>query len=108
MKTAVTAFQETKFCKEIIDFKKSIETDIEKAISSGNYECEVSFSTDVPDSVRNKVRDELRRLGYDVNIPKHEERPSDCPVEQWGYFDTAKINWMSDKMRNELKRKQNK
>ena len=104
MKTAATAFQETKFCKEIIDFKKSIETDIEKAISSGNYECEVSFSTDVPDSVRDKVRDELRRLGYDVNIPRHEERPSGCPADQCNCWDTAKINWMSDRMRNELRK----
>ena len=108
MKTAATAFQETKFCKEIIDFKKNVETSIEKAISSGNYECEVSFSTDVPDSVRDKVRDELRKLGYNVTIPKYEARPSGCPAEQWRYFDTAKINWMSDTMRNELKRKKNK
>lgn len=104
MKTAATAFQETKFCKEIIDFKKSIETQIEKAIASGNYECEVSFSTDVPDSVRDKVRDELRRLGYDVHIPTYEKIPSGCPVDQRNCWDTAKINWMSDRMRNELRK----
>lgn len=105
MKTAADAFKETKFCKEIIDFKQAIETQIEKAISSGNYECEVTFSTDVPDSIRNKVRDELQRLGYTVTIPKHEERPFDCPADQWRYYDMAKINWMSDTMKNELARK---
>ena len=104
MKTATIAFQETKFCKEIIDFKRSIEAEIEKAISSGNYECEVSFSTDIPDSIRDKVRDELRRLGYEVAIPKHEDKPFGCPAEQWKYWDVAKINWMSSAMKKELAR----
>ena len=93
MKSANVAYQETKYAKEIMDFKKTIEESIDKAITHGNYCCKIPFSIDVPDSVRNKVRDELRRLGYKVNIPKHEDKPSECPSDQWKYFDEAIVNW---------------
>lgn len=93
MKSAIHAYQETKFSKEIIEFKKNIEESIDKAISHGNYSCEVSFSTDMPDSIRDKIRAELKSLGYKVNIPKHEDKPLQCPSEQWRYYDQATINW---------------
>ena len=99
MKKASDAFQETKSYKEIIEFKKNIETQIEKAISRGEYECEVSFSTYVPDSVRDKVRDELRELGYCVDLPKQKNKPLGCPLDQWSPYNVAKIGWNTDAMR---------
>lgn len=93
MKLANDVYQETKYAKEIIDFKKTIEESIDRAASNGNYECNVSFSNDIPDSIRDKIRNELERLGYRVSIPKYEAKPAGCPYEQWGYYDEAKINW---------------
>lgn len=93
LKNASTAYLESKNYKEINNFKEEIGKAIDKAICEGRFECEVSFNTDIPDSIRDEVASHLKDLGYECEIPKHEDCPANCPSDQWRWYDTLKISW---------------
>ena len=89
---ATIAYQKTKFQKQIVDFKADIEEEINKAISEGKYECEVMFDSDLPDSIREEIGEELSELGYDYKMPPFEAQPN-VPCDQARYYDYLDISW---------------
>ena len=90
IKKAVTAYNETKWYREIRDLRETIESEVEAAIKRGEFQVSVDFSKDIPDSTRNAVRKELVGLGYAVGIPAYEESPPEI------YYDMATISWRLD------------
>lgn len=90
---ARTAYEKTRFQKQIINFKADIEQRINDAISKGEYECEVMFDCDLPDSIRDEISNELKEKGYDYYMPAYEKQPSDIPCDQAKYYDYLKIMW---------------
>lgn len=90
---ARTAYEKTRFQKQILQFKKDIEKGIEKAISEGEYECKIMFDIGLPDSIRNEISEELIGLGYYITMPPYKKQPSGIPCDQADYYDYLKIVW---------------
>ena len=93
MKRASEARQEAKTYKEIAKLKDDIENSIEKAITKGKFSTTVSFSCEVPDSIRNEIVSEMESLGYHIAMPKYEPMPAGCPSDQWKMYDSVAISW---------------
>ncbi len=93
MISATTAYNRTKYQKQILEFKKNIEEEIEKAISEGKFGCEVMFDCSLPTTVRNEIIKELEENGYSFMMPAYEKEPADIPCDQAKYYDYLTINW---------------
>lgn len=93
MITASEARNKTKYNSTILEIKKEIEKTIQNAIDNGKYDCVMDIDIDTSDYIREVIRKELLKLGYQCNIPCYEQKPYNCPSDQWRYYDTIHISW---------------
>lgn len=104
MLTATDAFQKTKHSTEINKVKNLIEQSVKLAIDQGKYTCDVGIKRDTPDYVRDEVAEWLHQLGYRTTIPKRKDTSGFDPMDYSD--DIVNVDWRSDKMILENKRKQ--
>ena len=86
--TAKNAYLEARHRSEVEKIKNDIASVIEDNVRFGHFWCDVVFSTDTKDYVRDTIRKEMQDLGYEINIPPY-EKTSD-PSIMW---DVMKIKW---------------
>lgn len=93
MMTASEAHNESQYNKTILDLENKIAEEIKKATVKGEYKVSILIPTGTADYVREVLREKLKELGYEYDIPDYEERPSNCPMEQWRWYDNIYISW---------------
>ena len=86
--TAKNAYLEARHRSEVEKIKNDIASVIKDNVKLGHFWCDVVFSTDTKDYVRDTIRKEMQDLGYEINIPPY-KKTSD-PSIMW---DVMKIKW---------------
>ena len=93
MMTALQAHNESKYNAAIVKLENKIDESIKAATEIGLYEVIIEISLDTADYVREALRKKLQSLGYECNIPPHEDMPVGCPSDQYRCCDTIFIKW---------------
>ena len=97
MITAQKAFNETKHHATIIKIVNEIDNEIKKEIQKGNYEARIGIRSDTPEYVREEIRQLLKSLGYNFDVPVYKIDPiynfDNAPCDQAIYYDYIKVNW---------------
>lgn len=91
---ASEAHNESQYNKVILDLENKIAEEIKKTTVKGEYKVSISIPTDTANYVREALREKLKELGYEYNIPPYEKRPAGCPTEQWRWYDNITISWL--------------
>ncbi len=93
MITASEAHSESQYNRAIVELENKISEEIKKATVKGEYKVNISIPTDTADYVRKVLREKLKKLGYEYDIPDYEEILSNCPMEQRRWYDNIYIGW---------------
>lgn len=76
----------------INECKRLIVDAIKRAIEDGKFSCSVDLDADLPDTVCNRLKQELVDKGYTLEFKKYNPIPPGCPPSLWVY-NTIKITW---------------
>lgn len=77
----------------INECKRLIVDAIKRAIEYGKFSCSVDLDADLPDTVCNRLKQELVDKGYTLEFKKCDPIPPGCPTSQWVSYNTIKIVW---------------
>ena len=79
--------------KEIADLRSQIIKEINQAVESGLFFCDIPFSVDTPNRIRQVIKQELIDRGYTVVMPMYGTEPPECPASQMHMYDQIRIEW---------------
>ena len=99
MISASTANFESKNMHEIKAIEKELEDSIREAIEKGSFYCEVSIGLSTSKEVRNRIKEDMSKLGYKIDISDAKANETNCPVDQCSYYDIIALNWGDDYVR---------
>ena len=81
----------SKHQKEINEILETIEKNINKAISDGEFVCRISIRVDTEQSVRDEIEEQMKILGYKITIPEKTEYIGPCDQTPW--YDDVIVSW---------------
>ncbi len=81
----------SKHQKEINKILETIEKNINKAISDGEFVCKTSIHVDTEQSVRDEIEEQMKILGYKITIPEKTEYIGPCDQAPW--YDDVIVSW---------------
>lgn len=81
----------SKHQKEINKILETIEKNINKAISDGEFVCQTSIPVDTAQPVRDEIEEQMNILGYKITIP--EKTVYTGPCEQTPWYDDIIVSW---------------
>ena len=81
----------TKYQKEINEILETIEKNINKAISDGEFVCKISISVDTAQPVRDEIEEQMEKLGYKITIPQKTVYIGQCDQTPW--YDDVIVSW---------------
>ena len=82
---------ESEHQKEINKILETIEENINKAISDGEFVCRTSICVDTEQSVRDEIEKQMKILGYEITIPKKAQYIGPCDQSPW--YDDVVVSW---------------
>lgn len=93
MITASQAAFESKNLKEVLKIESDIENNIHKSIEDGRFYCDTSIHISTSKEVRQRIKSDLEKLGYTIQISDNAISERGCPVDQCSYYDTIRVSW---------------
>lgn len=84
---------ESKNLKEVRRIEKELEQAVLKAIDKGEFKCKVSISLDLKKEIRQRIRQDMEELGYEIYITTNNETERGCPANQCSYYDFISLSW---------------
>ena len=76
---------------------KELEDRIEEAIlitaQRGEFKCSLDLPNGWDCKMRNKIKDQMEKLGYKVSITDYAKQYKDAPLDQRPWYDVITIDW---------------
>lgn len=93
IKSAAVAYFESLNGAKIKEVKERIEKAIYLAIEQGRFECVVCPFTQMSQEVKDRIKEDLTKLGYKVEIEDNDTKYENVPCDQRPWYDNITINW---------------
>lgn len=93
IKPADKAYFESRNGAKVKEIEKRIEEEINAAIERGQFECRVCPFTQMLQEVKNRIEEDLTKLGYKVKIENSDAKYKYAPSDQRPWYDVIVINW---------------
>lgn len=96
IKSADKAYFESLNGAKVKEIEEKIEEEINDAIERGQFECVVCPFTQMSPEVKNRIKEDLTKLGYKVEIEDNDVKYKNAPCDQRPWYDDITINWNKD------------
>lgn len=91
--SADKAYFESLNGKKIKEIEERIEKGILLAIEQGLFECVVCPFTQMSKEVKDRIKEDLTKLGYKVEIKDNDTKYENVPCDQRPWYDDITVNW---------------
>ena len=96
IKSADKAYFESLNGAKVKEIEERIEKEINDATERGQFECVVCPFTQMSQEVKNRIKEDLTKLGYKVEIEDNDTKYKNAPCDQRPWYDGITINWNKD------------
>lgn len=93
IKPANKAYFESKNGAKVKEIEERIEEEINAAIERGQFECKVCPFTPMSSEIKDRIKADLTKLGYKVEIEDNATKYKNAPSDQRPWYDDIIINW---------------
>lgn len=93
IKPANVAYFESANLAKVKEIEERIEKGINEAIEKGEFECTVCPFAQMSPEVKDRIKEDLTKLGYKVEIEDNDVKYKNAPCDQRPWYDDIIINW---------------